>query len=142
MQPLKLTALDAEDLAVLSAHMQDAVLGAEDIAWLPGRGRLALVANRFDWEGARKRARRRRAGLRFDRVMRVTRQNFEPGAKGTVLSLLAILFHPGEAAPSGTIELVFSGGAGLKAEVECIEASLEDLGPVWETRRVPSHSQG
>jgi len=143
MQPLKLSALDADDLAVVSAHMQDAVLTGGDLAWLPRQRRLALVANRFDWaEAEGGPPRRRRAGLRIDRVERVGMSNFDPAAKDRVLSLLAILFHPGEPSPSGTIELVFSGGAGLRASVECIEVALEDLGPAWETRRVPSHSEG
>jgi hypothetical protein len=56
-----------------------------------------------------------------------------------VLSLLAILFHPGGEAPGGVIELTFSGGGILRAEIECIEVALDDLGPSWETPRKPAH---
>ena len=35
MTDLKLVALDSEDLAVISAHMQDSVLKVADIDWLP-----------------------------------------------------------------------------------------------------------
>ena len=34
-QPLRLLALDAEDLALVSAHVQDAVLRVGDLAYLP-----------------------------------------------------------------------------------------------------------
>lgn len=139
MEPLRLTALDAEDLAVVSAHLQDAILKASDVAFLPKDERLAMVVNRFNWSEAPRQLERRRAGVRIDRVKRVTRLNFTTG--DTVHSLLAVVFHPAEEAPAGTIELVFSGGMGLKAEVECIEVMLEDLGPAWETSRMPAHSE-
>ena len=57
-----------------------------------------------------------------------------------VLSLLAILFHPGPEAPAGVIELTFSGGGALRAEVECIEVALDDLGLSWDTPRRPDHA--
>lgn len=140
MELLRLTALDAEDLAVVSTHMQDAVLKAVDVVYLPGERKLALMANRFNWTGAPRQLERRRAGLRIDRVTRASRLNFTSG--DTIHSLLAIVFHPAEEPPAGTIELVFSGGMGLKADVECIEVTLEDLGPAWETRHMPAHSDG
>ena len=49
MSELKLIALDAEDLSVLSANLQDAVLRIADIAYLPREKRFAAIANRFDW---------------------------------------------------------------------------------------------
>ena len=71
---LKLLALDDEDLAVLSAHVQDAVLKVADLVNLPKERRFALGMNRFIWEkaeGGRKNFERRRAALTFDRVLSV-----------------------------------------------------------------------
>ena len=146
--PLKLSALDAEDLAILSAYMQDATLLVGDISYLPRQKKLALVANRFDWDAAapdgdghgRGRFRRVRCGLQINRVFKVKFNRLRLEAPGAVLSLLAILFHPAPEAPAGTIELTFSGGGGIRAEVECIEAALEDLGVDWETPRKPNHA--
>ncbi len=146
--PLKLSAHDAEDLAIISAHLQDATLLVGDISYLPRQKKLALVANRFDWEtaaldgdGARPgRFRRARCGLQINRVLKVRYNNLRLEAQGAVLSLLAILFHPAPEAPAGTIELTFSGGGGIRAEVECIEAALEDLGVHWQTPRKPHHA--
>ena len=59
---LKLAALDAEDLEVISTHMQDAVVRIADIRHLPARRQFALLANRFAWE-SKDRPERRRAGL-------------------------------------------------------------------------------
>ena len=58
--PLKLIALDADDLAIVSAHLQDAVLKAADLVYLPREQRFALALRRFDWEGAQHGQRRRR----------------------------------------------------------------------------------
>ena len=71
MNPLKLIALDQEDIAVVSTHLQDAVVKVGDIVWLPAEKRLVMGVNRFDWEAAHSAVpdyRRRRAALRFERV--------------------------------------------------------------------------
>jgi len=134
--PLGLMALDAEDLAVISAHVQDAVLRPADIVWRPGDGLLALTLRRFDWSSPPDQPRRRLSALHFGRVSRVVHKGVDPAAQA--LNLLAISFEPGEA-PSGALRLVFSGGGAIRAEVECIEAQLKDLGPVWEAIRRPAH---
>ncbi len=140
MELLRLAALDAEDLAVVSAHLQDAILKASDLAYLAGQHRFVLVARRFDWsaeEGAPPR--RRLTGMHFDRVLRVRSRGITPGAESDApLELLAITFAPTEA-PSGTATLVFAGGAAIQLDLECIEMQLKDLGPVWEVEGRPDH---
>ena len=136
---LKLTALDAEDLGVLSAHMQDAVVRMGDMAYRPAFRQFALVGNRFAWEAPGER-RRHRTGLHFDRVTGVKALRIRQSEPDVILSLLAIGFVETDA-PSGEIVLTFSGGATLRLEVECIEASLKDMGPAWETARMPSHGE-
>jgi hypothetical protein len=141
---LKLTAFDADDLAVISAQMQDAVIRAGDVRYLRRAGKLAILANRFAWDetGNGPHAfHRRRTGLHFDRVLDVKAQRIRQGNPDAVLSLLAISFETGEE-PSGKIRLDFSGGGRIEATVECIEAALEDLGPGWETAHIPSHETG
>ncbi len=137
---LRLTALDAEDLNIVSAHMQDAVLKAGDLSYLRKARKFALVANRFVWEHGAKAEHfeRRRAGLHFDRVNKVTAQNLRRDDRESVLSLLSIGFEEGKA-PSGAIVLNFSGGGTIRLEVECIEAQLSDLGPAWAAARLPRH---
>lgn len=137
---LKLSALDADDLAVISAHMQDAVLKAEDLSYLKKARKFALLANRFVWEHGAKPAHfeRRRTGVHFDRVNKVTAQTIRRDDREAVLSLLSIGFEEAEA-PSGTIVLNFSGGGTIRLDVECIEARLSDLGPAWATEHLPRH---
>jgi hypothetical protein len=140
--PLKLVALDKDDLEVISTHLQDAVVNVGDIAWRRAENRVVLALNRFDWEAAgssQPQYRRRRTALRFERVNAVQCRNVKQADKDAVLSLLAVDFVETDA-PAGTIVLTFSGGAVLRLEVECLEAEIADLGPAWATARCPDHS--
>ena len=94
MDRLKLIALDREDIEVVSAHLQDAVVKAADIRWRPAEKRLVVALNRFDWEaanGASPEFRRRRAALRFERVSACKCRNCTPVEKDQVLNLLAVV---------------------------------------------------
>ncbi|WP_157018646.1 DUF2948 family protein [Mesorhizobium xinjiangense] len=142
MEPLKLAALDADDLQVISAHVQDAVARVEDIDYRPGEKRFLLPMNRFVWKKKRSffrlRNERRRAVLHVDRVLSVATAGIDRSKPDDVLSLLAIEFSETEA-PAGTVTLIFSGNAAIRLEVECIEARLADLGAAWETSSRPAH---
>ncbi|HWT30056.1 MAG TPA: DUF2948 family protein [Propylenella sp.] len=142
---LRLIALDSEDLAVLSAHVQDAVLKVGEMSWLAEEKRFVLAMNRFAWEHAVKGSRRRRdyqrrrAALHFERVEAVKFSGFDRDAREKVVELLAIRFEPRES-PSGDVLLDFAGGAGIRLSVECLEAQLTDLGPAWSTPLLPRHA--
>jgi hypothetical protein len=138
---LKLIAMDGEDLAVISAHCQDAVLKVGDLDYLPRERRFIIAMNRFAWETVGeggKAFERRKAVLHFERVGKVRVQGIDRRRKDMVLSLLSVTFKPGEA-PAGLIELAFAGGATLHLEVECIEARLSDLEAAWSTSSLPRH---
>jgi hypothetical protein len=127
---LKLIALDADDLAVISAHVQDSRVQVADVVWRPGEKRLVVGLNRLDWDqtlagGAT--SRRLISALRFDRVMSCKSRNIDLDARETVLELLGIEFHPGDA-PGGSVLLMFMHGGALRLDVECLECELADLG--------------
>ncbi len=128
---LKLIALDADDLAVISAHVQDAGVKAADIIWRQSEKRLVVGMNRLDWEQTLKggtTARRLISALRFDRVLSCKSRNIElEPPEETALELLGIEFHPGEP-PGGSVVLLFSHGGALRLDVECLECELADLG--------------
>ena len=141
---LRLFALDTEDLAVISAHVQDAVLKVGDISWIAGEKRFVVAMNRFAWEanpggpGRRRSYERRRAALHFDRVESVRSAGLDREATETVLELLAISFQPRES-PSGDVVLHFAGDATIRLAVQCLEAQRTDLGPAWSTPHAPRH---
>jgi hypothetical protein len=127
---LKLIALDTDDLAVISAHVQDARVQTSDIIWRQGEKRLVVGINRLDWErtlSGETIPRRLVAALRFDRVLSCKSRNIDLAAPETVLELLGIEFHPTEA-PGGSAVLLFNHGGALRLDVECLECELADLG--------------
>jgi hypothetical protein len=127
---LKLIALDADDLAVISAHVQDAWVQVADIVWRPGEKRLVIGMNRLDWEqslAGEASPRRVIAALRFDRVLSCKSRNIDMATPGAGLELVGIEFHPDDA-PSGSAVILFSHGGALRLDVECLECELTDLG--------------
>jgi hypothetical protein len=127
----KLIALDAEDLAVISAHVQDAFVQTADIIWRQSEKRLVVGMNRLDWDqtlDGETEPRRLIAALRFDRVLSCKSRNINMDAPDTALELLGIEFHPTDA-PGGSAVLMFSHGGALRLDVECLECELADLGP-------------
>lgn len=155
MNSLKLIAFDAEDLAVLSAHVQDAVLKVGDMLYDPKAKRFVAVLNRFDWPealasghapaagepGGPASDRRLQSALRLERVLAAKVQGIDLQARSDVLSVLALQFEPcGPEQPDGLVTIIFSGGGAIRLEVECIEAELKDLGPAWRARGRPAHA--
>jgi hypothetical protein len=139
---LKLAAIDEEDLGVISAYVQDAVLKVGDMAYLPKERRFAIAMNRFSWEkcddGSRPDYERRRSALIFDRVTSVRTSRIDRSKPDEVLELLAVAFDPTDA-PAGRVMLVFAGGGVVQVNVEVIEARMADLGVAWATRAKPHH---
>jgi hypothetical protein len=142
MTELKLLALDADDLGIISAHLQDAVFKVGDVRWSAAEKNFSLAANRFVWETAGKKRKgfeRRRAALVLKRVEAVRSAGIDRNRKEDVLSLLAVRFVQKGEGPDGTIELVLSGDATIALDVECIEVALADVGGAWETASRPRH---
>lgn len=138
--PLRLKAETAEDLAVLAAVLQDAVVRVSDTAWMPRRHRFAAVVNRFRWEAHRPGSpgERVRAGLAIEHVRRVRAQGFDPAARDRVLAVLDLSFEQAVDG-AGTLSMVLAGGASVVFEVEALEVSVSDLSQPWPARGVPGH---
>ncbi|ANT59602.1 MULTISPECIES: DUF2948 family protein [Roseobacteraceae] len=127
-QPLNLGAMDPEDLQVLSALAQDAVLTVADVAWEKRHHRLALLVNRLRREDGvhQDPPERVRALLVVENVLKVAAQGISRDDKDTVLSLLSVGFEPGEDG-AGYVELTFAGDGALRCEVEALELRLKDV---------------
>ena len=155
-QPLKLRAHDAEDMDVLAALLQDALVPLPDMSYRKGDKRFVFVANRFLWPQAGKDApsapppqegdaafedaedpppfERANCGVCFDRVTAVKFKGMPAKARDEILSLLTIKAEP------RAITLIFAGEAMIRLEVSAIRCHLEDLGEVWPTRWQPQHA--
>lgn len=143
MDQLKLVALDEDDLNIVSAHVQDAVMRLGDLKFLGRERRFVVPMNRFAWETQAGlfpgKPERRNSILHFERVNSARAAGLPRDKPLETLSLLALRFSPADA-PAGAIELVFSGGGTLRLHVECIEARLSDMGGAWEASSRPKHS--
>jgi hypothetical protein len=146
--PLRLRAEDADDLAVISAVVQDALVAVKDLTFDRDAKRFMLVANRFRWEGKRPKANggargepvyeRTFCSVAVEAVEGVSYRGFRRRDDERILSLLAV--RPGET--PGTIDLEFSGGATLRLGVGAIRVFATDLGEAWPTAWQPDHDAG
>jgi hypothetical protein len=136
---LKLIAMDEEDLAVVSAHVQDSCAPRAEMTWLPAQKRFVIPLMRYDWSAsAHGRHERVGAVLRFDRVLKVEQIHLSDRSSPETLELLAVAFEETDA-PSGFVTLAFFGGAAVRLEVECLEAELRDIGPRQEAEVCHCH---
>lgn len=144
--PLRLKALDAEDLQVVSALSQDAVFPATEMTWDRGRRRFALLLNRFRWED-RDRAQVRRRDVErvqsllvIEDAVRVRTQGIDRADGDTILSLLSVTFEPGEDG-AGEVLLTLAGDGAVSVAVEALEVLLRDVTRPYRapSRRVPDH---
>jgi hypothetical protein len=134
--PLKLLAEDPDDLAVISAALQDAVAKVGDITYEPRARRLTLAFNRYAWEaggGARV-----RSGLQLGGVLKFETRKIRREAPDAVLEILAMTFEPADP-PGGVVTISCAGGGDLRVTVECVEAVLADVSEPWPTPRKPAH---
>lgn len=137
---LKLRAEDAEDIAIISACLQDALIELADMRWLEDERRFVLVASRFAWERSRVRAGKRflyervHCGVAFEEVTRVRMRGINrPADGGRVLELLAVSVE------KDGIHLLLAGGAEVRIEVAEIDCRLKDVGEPWPVIDRPQH---
>ncbi|MAN73014.1 MAG: hypothetical protein CME84_02855 [Henriciella sp.] len=144
--PLRLIAEDSDDLTVISAAVQDAVIKAENFRYESRQRRFSLEINRFRWEealGEPKRApkTRIRSLLAFDGVLAVKTRGVSRADPDLVYSILNIEFEPNPEPPGGIVRLHFAGDGELALEVEVLDATLLDSDYEWTTRRMPEHER-
>lgn len=144
-RPLRLKAEDAEDLQVVSAFIQDAILPGSEMRWNAKQRRFGMLVNRFRWEDKERATRRNRSVervqsvLAIDDVQKVQTSGLsrEPD---TVLSVLSMSFTPGEDG-AGRLEIILAGDGAIGLDVECLNVTLQDVTRPYlaPSRQVPSH---
>lgn len=127
--PVNLGALDAEDLAIISALAQDAVFPASEMRWQRREGRFAVLLNRVRWEDSgqgRHAPERVQSLLVAETVRGVASQGVPKGDADVILSLLSVTFEPTDA-PSGHLIFTLAGDGAIRVEVEALDVSLKDV---------------
>ena len=147
-RPLRLRAEDAEDVTVLAALVQDAVLPASEMRWQKRKRQFSCLLNRFRWEDKAGSARRGGAAERVQSllvagdVMQVSHQGLEARDADIVLSLLTLAFEPGEDG-TGRLLLTFAGDGAVALDVEAVNLVLQDVTRPYAapSGKVPSHPE-
>ena len=141
---LKLIAKTEEDLRVVSAHLQDAIVNISDIANLKNNKIFLMQLNRFMWEdvekGVFRKNKRIRTILKFENVMNVLSININQFKKDKFLDFLAIETN---ITPDKNYEMkiIFAGDAIIRVICEVIEVTLDDQGEAWDTKNKPKHKE-
>tara|TARA_B100000029_G_scaffold483275_1_gene534304 strand:- start:679 stop:1122 length:444 start_codon:yes stop_codon:yes gene_type:complete len=139
---LKLIANSEEDLRVISAHLQDAIVSTKDIAHLKSNRIFLLQLNRFMWEdvekGVFRKNKRIRTFLKFDNVLKVSSKNIKQKNTSRFLDFLTIESNLLDD-KSYEINLIFSGDSIIKLNSEVIDVTLDDQGLSWESKTTPKH---
>jgi|TARA_B110000211_G_scaffold233592_1_gene300271 hypothetical protein len=139
---LKLSATSVEDLSVISAHLQDAIVSIQDIANLKKNKIFLIQLNRFMWEdvekGVFRKNKRTRTVLKFDNIISVSSKNINIKNNEKFLDFLTIesILLPDR---NYEIKLIFSGDSVIKIKTEVIDVTLDDQGLPWETKTQPKH---
>ena len=140
---LKLIARTKDDLRVVSAHLQDAIVNISDIANLEKNKIFLMQLNRFMWEdvekGVFRKNKRIKSVLKFDNIVKVYSKNISQMEKSKFLDFLTIETHQ---MPDKNYEMniVFAGDSVIKIVSEVIEVTLDDQGDPWETKSKPKHN--
>lgn len=141
-QPLKLVAVDEDDLAVISGALQDAIVPIGDMSYRPDDKAFVFAANRFCWEAGSQRAggERVNAGVTFSNVQDVRRRGIDFRARDTFLNLLSISCEHDTDGEGPSVRLTFSGDAAIRLETTGLLCHLEDFGEPWPTQWRPRHA--
>lgn len=147
-QPLHLKARDEEDLTILSALCQDAVVPMGEISYDAGQRRFAMLLNRFRWEDADRAAKRNRAVERvqsvllFDDVMSAKSSGVSQADKDTIISVLSVTFTAGEDG-AGDVEITLAGDGNILLSVETLDVTLKDVTRpyVAPSKKQPNHPE-
>ena len=144
MKNLKLIARTEDDLRVVSAHLQDAIVNTAEIASLEKNKIFLMQLNRFMWEdvekGVFRKNKRIRTILKFENVIKAVSKNINQSKKDNFLDFLTIETNQ---MPDNNYEMiiVFSGDSIIKVISEVIEVTLDDQGEAWDTKNMPKHKE-
>jgi hypothetical protein len=140
---LRLKAVDADDLSVIAACLQDALIPLSEMVYLADERRFLAAFTRFRRECLAdptccEGVTQCQAVLAFEGVECVRHHGIDPRFGGVKLEFLTMVAEPG-ADGLTTVVLIFAGDMALQLRMRGISATLRDFGEPWPAHAAPRH---
>ena len=140
---LRLKAVDADDLSVIAACLQDALIVLSEMVYVPDERRFLAAFTRFRRECLADPTccdglTQCQSVLTFNDVESVRHHGIDPRFGGVKLEFLTMVAEPGDGGLV-TVVLVFAGDMALQLRVRGISATLCDFGEPWAASAAPRH---
>ena len=148
---LRLLARDEDDVAVVSALLQDAIIPGADMEFKRKTNQFFIVANRFCWEiqpldgvtssDGKPVHQRRLCGICIRHVTAVQHHKWPDMRQDTLFNLLALRYvdMANRAGEGVCLQFEFSGGSSLRLLTDEIDITLADLDAGHPTSLQPAH---
>ena len=133
--PLRIKAEADEDLEVIAAHLQDAIIPLAGLVFDQVENCFHLLAHRFCWEHQGEEGARVLSTLTFHHVSDVHKRELDLSSKEELLNLLTI--H--RLGQENWIHLIFSGGAEVRLRIDQLHCHLSDVEDPHPTPHRPAH---
>jgi hypothetical protein len=140
---LRLKAVDSDDLSVIAACLQDALIPLSEMVYLAGEHRFLAAFTRFRRECLADPAgcdglTQCQSVLVFHEVEAVRHYGLDTRFGGVRLELLTMFAEPAEGGAC-EVTLVFAGDAAIRLRTRALRATLEDFGEPWPAPVPPAH---
>ncbi len=138
---LKLYAMDADDLQVLSAALEGAITSPGEISYSSTARQLTMTVSRMRWEKSgdgNKVSSRIRCGVLITDITGIRSKSIPRDNPTLGMELLSIQYQKLEDT-SAVLSLIFADDRTLELTVECVNAALTDSGEAWTTDKIPTH---
>ncbi len=140
---LRLRALDQDDLQVIAACLQDALVPLREMAFMAEERRFMASFDRFQWERLTDPAGAAdltvcQSILRIDHVEGVQYRGLDAELGGVRFELLTITIEPREET-GFQLTFVFAGDVALRLQVSALAIALQDFGEPRPAGVAPRH---
>lgn len=140
---LRLKAVDRDDLQIIAACLQDALVPLHEMAFMAENRQFMAAFNRFQRErsgtpDSEDKLMLCQSALSIDHVIEVKYRGLDRDLDGIKFELLTVLAEPVEGG-GFDIALLFAGDVAIKLRVSELLLTLEDFGDPWATNVTPKH---
>jgi Protein of unknown function (DUF2948) len=140
---LRLRAVDADDLSVIAACLQDALIPLSEMAYLPEERRFMAAFTRFQRErmvdpNQPDGLTQSQSVLVLQDIEAVKFRGLDSRFGAVRFELLTLISEPAED-DLVHITLLFAGDAAIQLHARGIAAMLEDFGEPWPANTLPTH---